>query len=368
MNRIENQVELAIYVGITENTKTVAPLLTAVVSHELDDDLTNMNFSALGSVYRLGYDKRLKQSGYFRDNIGEKSWDRPPPATENKENPGNRLLKGTLRTLMEERVMEFDMRHVKSPSRVIVQRKDVRWWWLVNVTYRCYWGDNNEPVGQAVMAAIEQNMTSSFDDVRETVQGILQKITRDEKLRVRTHEQGVPSAEDDAEDMTSPNDSRSITDPPSQAPMAQTTTDDDESLDPREWDWRKYAGLGLLVSTLCCATMLRCLGARQQRTRQQRAVWGNLASEEGINTLLGTAWALEGSKMQVYDKTQMGYRDDDSIFLGGFEQKEAVVGAEIITETQPTTETPDTTPPSEFRGGTTTIPPSAISSKKSDSS
>jgi hypothetical protein len=69
-------------------------------------------------------------------------------------------------------------------------------------------------------------------------------------------------------------------------------------------------------------------------------MWGNLGTEEGVDELLGTGWKVKCSNMEIYDKTKLGYTDDDSILMGGFEQKHEVVGAEI-TVTQSTT-TPDT--------------------------
>jgi hypothetical protein len=70
-----------------------------------------------------------------------------------------------------------------------------------------------------------------------------------------------------------------------------------------------------------------------------RYVWGNLGTEQGVDALLSTGWKVRGSKMEVFNKETTGYRDDDSILIGGFEPT-AYVGAEI-TVTQDSATTPD---------------------------
>jgi hypothetical protein len=57
-------------------------------------------------------------------------------------------------------------------------------------------------------------------------------------------------------------------------------------------------------------------------------------SSRGINELLKTGWKVQGTSndkkvLEIYDKSKWGYRENDSMLIGGFEQREAVVGAEI---------------------------------------
>ena len=78
----------------------------------------------------------------------------------------------------------------------------------------------------------------------------------------------------------------------------------------------------------------------QQKDYQiKKELWGNLATEEGVSELLRTGWKIKGAKMELYDKKDVGYRDDDSMLIGGYEQKE-FVGAEITVTHSETT--PDT--------------------------
>lgn len=93
-------------------------------------------------------------------------------------------------------------------------------------------------------------------------------------------------------------------------------------------DWRRYVGLSIFLGTFAGALLLTQMAAYMQRRRTKKELWGNLGSEEGVDALLTTGWKVKGSKMEVYDKEGWGYRDDDSIFMGGYEQS-AYVGAEI---------------------------------------
>jgi hypothetical protein len=79
----------------------------------------------------------------------------------------------------------------------------------------------------------------------------------------------------------------------------------------------------------------------RQRQRVKRKLWGNLGTEEGVNALLNTGWIVKGSKMEVYDKAGLGYRDDDSMLIGGFEES-AYMGAELnVTQDSKSATTPD---------------------------
>jgi hypothetical protein len=83
--------------------------------------------------------------------------------------------------------------------------------------------------------------------------------------------------------------------------------------------------------------LLTQIAAYRKRRRRRKELWGNLGTEEGVDELLKTGWKLKGSKMEVYNKAGLGYRDDDSMLIGGYEQCE-FVGAEI-TVTHPESET-----------------------------
>jgi hypothetical protein len=80
---------------------------------------------------------------------------------------------------------------------------------------------------------------------------------------------------------------------------------------------------------MCCATIIGTLVltsmARDRRRRLTRQeIWGNLGTEEGVDALLQTTWKYRGDIMEVYNRGQLGYRDDDSILMGGFQQTEGL--------------------------------------------
>lgn len=53
----------------------------------------------------------------------------------------------------------------------------------------------------------------------------------------------------------------------------------------------------------------------------EQTIWGNIGTEQGVEALLSTGWKFKDSTvMEVYNKAGMGYRDDDSMLLGGYEQ------------------------------------------------
>lgn len=87
--------------------------------------------------------------------------------------------------------------------------------------------------------------------------------------------------------------------------------------------------------------MLTQMAVYRQRRRATRDVWGNLGTEQGVDALLNTGWKVEGSKMEIYDKEGLGYRDDDSMLIGGYEQS-AFMGAEItVTQDSKSHTTPE---------------------------
>jgi len=82
--------------------------------------------------------------------------------------------------------------------------------------------------------------------------------------------------------------------------------------------------LGTVVGTVCLAE----LAALRNQLRFRDQVWGNLATEEGVDELLRVGWKVEGSHLEVYDKPRrIGY--DESMLMGGFEEQQQRVGVEI---------------------------------------
>jgi hypothetical protein len=111
-------------------------------------------------------------------------------------------------------------------------------------------------------------------------------------------------------------------------------------LDVEAWNARRYLGLGLLIMTVIGTFLLMQLAEIRKRHRIEQANWGNLATEQGVDDLLRMGWKVDGCKMEVYDKRKIGYEDNDSMLIGGFQQT-VPVGAEItVSQTETTRETP----------------------------
>lgn len=109
-------------------------------------------------------------------------------------------------------------------------------------------------------------------------------------------------------------------------------------------DWRRYLGLGIFLGTVVALTILTQTAKYHHRQRTKREVWGNLGTEEGVDALLDTGWKVKGSRMEVYDKKGVGYRDEDSMLMGGCYDggNAACIGAEItVTQDSHSLSTPD---------------------------
>ena len=120
-----------------------------------------------------------------------------------------------------------------------------------------------------------------------------------------------------------------------------TASEPDESILQRDdWDWQLYVGLALVVSTLSFAAIIVIWSHYWHKNQHRQEQWANLTSEDGMNELLGIGWVLKDEELVVFDKSKAGYSDNDSVFRGGFQQREVIVGAEISVTMQDSVSTP----------------------------
>jgi hypothetical protein len=104
--------------------------------------------------------------------------------------------------------------------------------------------------------------------------------------------------------------------------------DDEESadessthLDVRQWDMRRWMGLALLSFTFWFVLLLSSMAAYRRKKQEEQERWGaKLGTDHDVSEMLKVGW--DGQKPVVTKK--LGYRDDDSIFMGGFEQTETM--------------------------------------------
>ena len=338
--------DFQVKLGLPPNEKSAAPVLTNIVVNRLDSTIPNMAFSLSGR-----YEDAVGDTGPRGGGQGDRG---PGMPTRDEDRDGDLFGDGRRKTLEQKyrvrsrrslmmREMEFDMVHIVTKSKI--EKKNSRfWWWSVSMELACFWEDDQAPVGPAVMNNIHKNMSEAFLDDRRPILRQLKRALQKSDIRLLSWENELPTDEEDllyspvddgfnetSSDMGDDDDDENST--RNQPGFAQR-----EPLDAGEWDWQTYVGFSVSTFMICFTVILVVLAARRKRLREKSLNWGNLGSQEGVEELLATGWAIKGSQMELYDKQNLGYKDDDSIFLGGFEQKEAVVGTEItITQPESTT-------------------------------
>lgn len=236
-----------------------------------------------------------------------------------------------------------------------ILQNDASWWWQYNIIFDCYWGalnqDNFSRFNASVGSKIEDEITLQkiqLDLKRYLAQGIdtlnlfgiqeashgLLALSQEDPRESDTPFQDHPITDfptqspntlvnDDDSEVTIRNDTTATIVPSPPSPLITSDSKgidsadvhhDQAAVDPSAWDWRRYVGLCMFVFTLTGTLVLTQVANRRPR----RELWGNLGTEEGVDALLQTAWKFSGDKMEVYDKARCGYRDDDSILIGGF--------------------------------------------------
>ena len=230
----------------------------------------------------------------------------------------------------------YIMDHTKTHSKVFM-KLDTIWFWKVTLSFVVWWSSDNQPVNRSeVLSQIESEMNIRLADMLPAMEQDLQNELNDPKIRLQTAdatiaEVGSPSEDSSDSDSEDPNDSPVL--------VRGSSSRSSQTISAGDWGWREKFGLSLVIFTVTSSAVLMLIASRQKRLREERMLWGNLTSQEGVDDVLKTGWALtDDGHINLYDKSKLGYSDNASTFLGGFEQKEAVVGTEI-TITHPETET-----------------------------
>ncbi|GAX18211.1 hypothetical protein FisN_25Hh195 [Fistulifera solaris] len=262
--------------------------------------------------------------------------------------------------------IEADIMSYKvKPNRV---RKDEDfWWWQYSFKYFCYVPGTTDPIDNETGREAFRNVMiwiKSTEHQLETISGIAEQmqgisydlqmnppVPCDECVHMSpcyglecdlspTYAPPVPESDGGPITMTVPPSFPPTLTPsmrPSHIgapPQTGITTTGEIVLDPSAWDWRRYSGLALLLTTVMGTFCLSQMARLRTAARSRKEDWGNLATEEGVDELLRTGWKVKGSLMEVYDRKNMGYRDDDSMLIGGYEQR-VPVGSEIaVSRTQ----------------------------------
>jgi hypothetical protein len=87
-----------------------------------------------------------------------------------------------------------------------------------------------------------------------------------------------------------------------------------------EWEGREWVGLGIGLVTIVATTILTLLSSHFRRRRQiNQHLWGGL-TEQGVGDLLEVRWRYHHHNqqlvLQVFENTQIGYNDDNSLLQG----------------------------------------------------
>lgn len=122
-----------------------------------------------------------------------------------------------------------------------------------------------------------------------------------------------------------------------------------------KFELREWFGLGLGAMTIVVALSLTLWAGYLQRKQVAQEAWGAVFTEQGINDVLQVGWRYQepddGSGdggqdhgngqlfLQVYDKTKIGYNDEDSVLQGGVERQEFTAPT-LPTSGDATTTTP----------------------------
>ena len=262
---------------------------------------------------------------------------------------------------------------IHADPELMQQEEDV-WWWKYRFRYKCFWTADDTPVYNSTVRkrikrhtvrlldagieALHSGMWQELLDESSMLMGLVDPEALKLSMRKPWVDPGdsagaLPEEEEPPPVVAAPSvPSSSAPPPPTAAPVNSVDRDvfnigeggDDDGiivvshLDTGHWDWRRYLGLVLLLGTVVCFVVLvQCASIRRRRLAK-KDIWSNLGTQEGVEELLRTGWKIRGTKMEVYDKKDVGYRDDDSMLIGGFEQCEQVIGAEITvtqSETSP---------------------------------
>jgi hypothetical protein len=94
-----------------------------------------------------------------------------------------------------------------------------------------------------------------------------------------------------------------------------------------DWELQQWIGLGILSVTITFVAMLSSTAVYRRR-RQEEKHWGvRLGTDRGVEEMLNIGW--DGQK--AYQKEKLGYRDNDSVFIGGFEHTQRALMSSTIT-------------------------------------
>jgi len=259
----------------------------------------------------------------------------------------------------------FRIFHVNTETTSLNQLKGVPTeiqLWQYAITFAAYYDDNTPVPDAAITEDLVTVMTECIDTIRVEIGAVLVELLDEPWILFATDMSimdtdwefwNSTTSQDDGEfwNSTTSQDDHDGDDaegyrepkPPSQSAPAPSPTIQSYRypLDSDDWGLQRYSGLALVVFSLGMTVVLAVWSSCRHTRLKQRSAWGNLTTENGVDELLEMGWVLKDGKFIVFDKAGVGYCDEDSVFRGGFQQRESIVGAEISVTLPESENSPD---------------------------
>lgn len=352
-NDLHNEVTLSFYMSLRPSQPSMGRIVSKAITFFLNQTQTNFRMYFRSPPARLVNATGNRRHLRWNDGSSEKD----TLDQTQLDNHQDRLLQR----------QGWDMFYLNTDSRLL-QRREKAWWWQYDIVYLCYWsrtpndGPRRPVQNQTILLQVTNDLsnglqTSIYDGTfRNYVKDRFGEVYGEHDFSMTAPEYSGGSSVDDP-GAAIDNLNNKTAEPTGGVNVGNEGDDETPALkplDPRQWTWQRYAGLGVFLFTFCFTCTFMQLAAYRHRQLKAQELWGNLATQEGVDELLKTGWKVKGSRMEVYNKSKFGYEDDGSMLIGGFEQRESVVGAEIVTVTQPESEA---TPETHYTHGTPNFPP-----------
>lgn len=218
------------------------------------------------------------------------------------------------------------------------QENTYAWWWRYNITFSCYDASDEQPVTDiATLQQIQAQLAVAV--AQGLITGTLQTFVWNHGYELDSPPLlvavKIPPVDAPANFQGTVNSPSNTTVTTIQEPTYA------KPIDQKNWDWQRYTGLGLFIVTFGGVLLLMQIAAVRQRQLRKKEYWSNLNTLQGVEDVLQTGWKVKGNRMEVFEKKKVGYRDDDSMLIGGYEGAGVTVGTTItVTQSEATPEGP----------------------------
>jgi len=337
-----NTLTFPVFVGVPNNHRSISHSLTYLLAQIWGSAMRNMEFHLPKRMERMIPEEMQTM---MSETIEDRQGRRKRGNNQDEDNGGvvdpssSRDPFDGVRSL--QRIQLLDFFHVGTLTEMMgtQERKTV---WRYDISFAGYWREGAIPINDVEINDISAALTNYTNRSERFIRGMLRTMTN-EPVSFGVSMDDFASIDDEDEGFANTTD----TPPPTAAPSSDVgvvfanETDGETNMEETPlqvgWDAQRLYGLVLFCLTVCLASTLVAISARRKERRDRSMIWSNLTSEDGVKELLETGWKINNGKMEVFDKSQWGYSDNESIFQGGYHQTETPIGTQISV-TQPVTE------------------------------